>query len=108
MRNVQVFTLEESAYRPGKYIIVFHPDRFHTGPTSGSYAVMACRLLGISFADFCRLCRDSFGAEIIGRGSLYPVCYFDKNEHSKNLVTLLNTRANAVLLFREEEGLLCS
>lgn len=98
---MKVFTLEESAYQPGKYIILFHPTEFHSTHTKGSFAIMASRLLGISFPDYCRLCRDVFGAEIIGKGSMYPVIYFKDTRQVKNLVELLNTRAKTVLYERK-------
>ena len=97
MNKVKVFELEESAYQTGKYVIRFHPELFCCESTEGSYALMAARLMGLSYANFCRFCRDNIQAEIIGKGHKYPVIYFKKNQESLMLVRLLNTRANLVL-----------
>ena len=94
---MKVFTLEESAYQPGRYILCFRPTEFQSTYTEGSFAVMASRLLGISFPDYCRLCRDAFDAEIIGKGSMYPAIYFKNTKQVTNLVNLLNTRAQLIL-----------
>jgi hypothetical protein len=50
---------------------------------------------------YCRFCRDVLGAEIVGKGSTYPVVYFKKNQDVLMFVRLLNTRANLVLWEKE-------
>ena len=47
------------------------------------------------------MCRDCFGAEIIGKDSNYPVAYFKRSKEFDTLVDLLNARANMVLWERE-------
>lgn len=101
---MKVFALEESVYQPGKYILLFYPARFHSTFTNGSFALMASRLLNISFPDYCRLCRDVYGADIIGKGALYPVIYFKKTKQVEEFVELLNTRAKKVLNERTKGG----
>lgn len=97
INRVKVFELEQSAYQPNKYIMLFHPDLFHCESTTGSFALMPARLLNISYADYCRFCRDVLGAEIVGKGNQYPVVYFKKNQDSLIFVRLLNARANYLL-----------
>jgi hypothetical protein len=99
--DMKIFTLEESAYQPGKYILLFHPTEFHSTYTEGSFAIMASRLLNLSYPDYCRLCRDEFGAEIVGKGQMYPIVYFKNTAKVQTLVELLNTRAKTVLHERE-------
>lgn len=101
INRVKVFELDESGYQPNKYILLFHPDQFHCESTTGSFALMAARLLNISYADYCRLCRDVLGAEIVGKGSMYPIVYFKKNQETLMFVRLLNSRATAVMWERE-------
>ena len=97
MKKVKVFSREESASYPGKYIIRIDLDKFHLDYTEGSYNIICARLMGLTYAQYLRMCRDCFGAEIIGKGSVYPVAYFKLSEKLKDLIDGLNARANLVL-----------
>ena len=101
MKKVKCFEREESVNYPEKYIIRPIHDNFHLNYTEGSYNIICARLMGLSYADYLRMCRDCFGAEIIGKGSMYPVAYFKLSEKLKDLIDGLNARANLVLWERE-------
>ena len=101
MKKIKVFSREESVSYPGKYIIRVDLDKFHLNYTEGSYNVICARLMGLTYAQYLRMCRDCFGAEIIGKGSMYPVAYFKLSEKLKDLIDGLNARANLVLWERE-------
>lgn len=101
MKKVKCFEREESASYPGKYIIRPIHENFHLDYTEGSFNVICARLMGLSYAQFLRMCRDCFGAEIIGKGSWYPVAYFPLSNELKVLIDNLNARANLVLWERE-------
>lgn len=101
MKKVKCFEREESAAYPGKYIIRPIHDNFYLERTEGSFNVICARLFGISYAQYLRMCRDCFGAEIIGKGSYYPVAYFPLSNELKALIDNLNARANLVLWERE-------
>lgn len=101
MKKVKCFEREESASYPGKYIIRPIHDNFHLDYTEGSFNIICARLMGLSYADYLRMCRDCFGAEIIGKGSLYPVAYFKFSKQLNDLIDGLNARANIVLWERE-------
>ena len=89
---------EETPYNKGKYIISLHHEQFpFADGTSGSYNVFLARLAGLSYADFLRMCRDEFGAEIIGKDKLYPVAYFNFGEGLSVLTKWLDTRAKYIL-----------
>lgn len=89
---------EESPYNKGKYIISLHHEQFpFADGTSGSYNVFLARLAGLSYTDFLRMCRDEFGAEIIGKDKLYPVAYFNFGEGLSALTKWLDTRAKYIL-----------
>ena len=89
---------EETPYNKGKYIISLHHEQFPSADgTSGSYNVFLARLAGLSYADFLRMCRDEFGAEIIGKDKLYPVAYFNFGEGLSALTKWLDTRAKYIL-----------
>ena len=101
MNKVKIFYRDESASYPGKYMIRVDLDKFHLDCTEGSYNVIGARLIGLTYAQYLRMCRDCFGAEIIGKGSLYPVPYFKLSKGLNDLIDQLNARANLVLWERE-------
>ena len=101
MTKVKCFMREESMSHPGKYMISPIHDNFHLDSTEGSFNLICARLLNISYANYLRLCRDEFGAEIIGKGSMYPVAYFKRSKEFDALIDLLNARATMVLWERE-------
>lgn len=101
MKKVKCFYRDESAMYPGKYVIRPYHEAFHLDSTAGSFNVICARLFGISYADYLRMCRDHFGAEIIGKGSTYPIAYFKLSQGLQDLIDQLNARANFVLWERE-------
>lgn len=101
MKKIKVFYRDESAMYPGKYMIRADLEKFHLDYTNGSFNVIQARLFGISYTQYMRMCRDCFGAEIIGKGSSYPVAYFKRSKQLDDLIEGLNARANLVLWERE-------
>ena len=101
MKKIKCFEREESASYPGKYLIKPIYDNFHLTGTEGSYNVICARVMGLTYAQYLRMCRDCFGAEIIGKGHLYPVAYFKLSTQLLALVDDLNARANLILWERE-------
>lgn len=101
MKKIKVFYRDESPSNPGKYMIRADLDNFHLESTEGSYNVIGARLMGLTYANFLRMCRDVYGAEIIGKGSMYPVAYFKLSKGLEDLIDQLNARANLVLWERE-------
>ena len=101
MKKIKVFYKDESASYPGKYMIRADLEAFHLNYTEGSYNVIQARLMGLTYAQYLRMCRDCFGAEIIGKGSQYPVPYFKLSKELMDLIEQLNARANLVLWERE-------
>lgn len=101
MKKIKCFEREESASYPGKYLIKPIYDNFHLTGTEGSYNVICARVMGLTYAQYLRMCRDCFGAEIIGKGHLYPVAYFKLSNHLLALINDLNARANLILWERE-------
>lgn len=101
MKKVKIFYRDESATQPGKYMIRADLDKFHLLSTEGSYNVIGARLMGLTYAQYLRMCRDEFGAEIIGKGNLYPYPVFKLSQGLQDLINQLNARANLVLWERE-------
>jgi hypothetical protein len=101
MKKLKIFYRDESAAQPGKYVIRADHEAFHLDSTEGSFNVICARLMGLTYAQFLRMCRDCFGAEIIGKGSSYPVAYFKLSKGLEELLEQLNARANLVLWERE-------
>jgi hypothetical protein len=87
------FSLEESPYQPGYNTIDISEEKIHIGPTSGSRNVFMARLMNLSWANFLRLCRDKYGAKLIGKNCIYVVPYFPVNEDGgRRLCRELNAR----------------
>lgn len=101
MKKVKCFEYDESVTQPGKYIIRPIHDNFCLKHTEGSYNVICARVMGLSYAQYLRMCRDCFGAELVGKGSLYPIAYFKKTNELLALVEHLNARANLILWERD-------
>lgn len=101
MTKVKCFIRDESASHPGKWIVRPVLDNFHLDSTSGSFNVICARLFNLDYPQYLRMCRDCFGAEIIGKNSKYPVAYFKRSKELDALIDNLNARANLVLWERE-------
>ena len=101
MKKIKIFYREESPYYPGKYHIAINHDLFHCESTTGSFNILPARLCGLMYSDYLRMCRDCFGAEIIGKGSMYPVAYFKRSTELDALIEFLNVQASLVLWERE-------
>ena len=101
--NKKCFEVVESPYNPSKFVISPIHDNFYLKSTSGSFNVICARLMNLSYANYLRVCRDVYDAEIIGKGTLYPVAYFNDKLKVNQLCKLLNARANQVLWDKEHE-----
>ena len=101
MTKVKCFIKDESANHPGKWIVRPVFENFHLDSTSGSFNVICARLFNLDYPQYLRMCRDCFGAEIIGKNSMYPVAYFKRSKELDALIDNLNARANLVLWERE-------
>lgn len=101
MKKIIVFEFEESPYHPGQYMIRLHHDRFYCTSTTGSYNVLMARVMGLHYADYLRMCRDLFGANIYGKNNLYPIALFPDKLRAKPLLDNLNAWANLILFDRE-------
>ena len=101
MKKVKCFIRDESASHPGKWIVRPVHENFRLDSTAGSFNVICARLVGLTYAQYLRMCRDCFGAEIIGKGSAYPVAYFKRSAELDALIDFLNVQASVVLWERE-------
>ena len=101
MKTVKVFFRDESATQPGKYMIRADFEKFHLESTDGTFNVIGARIMGLTYAQYLRMCRDIYGAEIIGKGSLYPYPVFKLSKGLNDLIDQLNERATLVLWERE-------
>ena len=90
------FVIEESPTNQGKYLVKPNFDNLPLYSTTGSYAVVMARTFGVSFANYLRLCRDEYGAEIVGKGSMYPTAYFTNRNKAQELVNELEKRVRRI------------
>jgi hypothetical protein len=91
------FKIEESPYNPGKYLIRLVHENLPLGVVYGSCNVLAARVCGLSWAEYLRMCRDIYGAELMGKNEKYPVAYFTDLVKAKQLVAALNKQVSTIL-----------
>lgn len=82
----------------GKYFIYNHLD--FPLKHGGSYSIFCARMLGLSFAQYLRMCRDIFNGELVGKEG-YTKVYFENERDAKPLVELLNKTYNLIKLEQE-------
>lgn len=95
------FFSEESAIERGKYLVRPDFDKLPKMYTSGSYAVLGARLLGLSYPDYLRYCRDAHNATLFGKNDKYITVYFNSKSDADGLAKILD--AAAVKVMRELE-----
>ena len=101
MIKKEYFRIEESPTRPGKYTIAPVFENLPPMHTSGSFNLLAARVMGLSYPQYLRFCRDMVGGEIVGKNHLYPIAYFNKTVNLVAFVRLLNTQMNLIMWERE-------
>lgn len=98
MEKNTYFTLEESAYHPGKFLIQLNFEAWpEMSLEEGSYAIMPCRVMGLSYPQYLRFCRDILGGEVIGKNQLYPAAYLPNSSEVRAFVKLLNAQMNLIM-----------
>lgn len=60
----------------------------------GSMRVIPARLMGLSYPDYLRWCKQEFGARLVGKKSLYTGAIFDKP--NDEFLNIINERANTI------------
>lgn len=60
--------------------------------TDGSYNVFNARIMGLTFASYLKMARDSFNATIKGKGHKYPSLSFSDKKDAEKLAKILDER----------------
>lgn len=90
------FIAEESPYT-NKYIIRPNFPVLPLTSTKGSFNILAARVMNLSYASYLRMCRDLYGAEIIGKNHRYCVAYFNDYKDTQPLLNELNKRVQILM-----------
>lgn len=69
---------------------------FDISKITGSWSVFEARVMGLSYANYLRMCRDIYGAEIIGKGNKYPTVFFSSKLNAQKLIKVLEKRWNII------------
>lgn len=101
MKTYNFFYLEETPLNPGKYTIRLDFSLLPIWTTS-SYNVLMARVMGLPWSEFLRYCRDVVGADVWGKGQLYPVPYFANTPETRKLVITLNERLSEIVRRMDE------
>lgn len=94
---INYFIVEDSMYYTGHKMIGYDDNKFEFGGTAGSRNVFMARLMNMSWAQFLRLCRDYYGATLVGKNKLYVVPYFANETDACRLCKELNKRMALVM-----------
>ena len=70
----------------------------------GSFNVLAARVINLSYASYLRMCRDLYGAEIIGKNHKYCIAFFNSPSDAQPLLDELNKRVKIILKEREKKN----
>lgn len=95
------FKFEESPYHESSYTIRINFELLDMGSTNKSFNYIFGKIMGLDYADYLRMCRDVYGAEIIGKNSMYPVAYFKDSIKCQELINEMNQRVDSILKFEK-------
>lgn len=90
------FEVEKSPYNE-KYIIRPIHDNLPLGTVYGSCNVIAARIMNLSWPQYLIMCRELYGATLIGKNTKYPVALFETEEKAQKLCSILNKRTSTIL-----------
>ena len=91
------FYVDETPYFPGRFVIRLHHEKFGFSNFRGSCNCIPAKLMMLSYANYLRLCRDIYGAELHGKNTKYPIALFKEKKNAEALVKELNNRAAQVV-----------
>lgn len=80
-----------------KFMVSPNLDKLLVNCSRGSYRTLAARVMGLSYANYLRMCRDLYNGEISGKGSLYPIVKFANKSDVTKLISILNSRTSEIL-----------
>ena len=92
------FRLEENPYHNNEWGI-FPSNSFYQkfSGIRGSYLVYPARLLGFTYGDWCRWCRDNFNAKLYGHNSKYVSVLFPNKADAETVIKILENRMNKIV-----------
>lgn len=84
-----------------EYVVMFKDNLFDIIPyIYGSAAVINARLLGLTYAQYLKWCRDVYNARLVGSKSLYVVPYYANKDDAAAVASELDRRL--IKVFSEE------
>lgn len=95
------FSVVESA-DANKYMVLPNEDNLPSLYTSGSRQVFGARVMNTTYADYCRICRDVFGAKLVGKNSKYVIPYFYDQVSANKFSKFMSDRMDSILRVLED------
>lgn len=80
-----------------KYMVYPKHENLPFHGTEGSYFVICARLFNLPYVSYLRMCRDVYGAKLIGKKNRYVSVVFDDLAAAQKLCKDLNMRARVNL-----------
>lgn len=93
----KIFYVDDIPNEPGYYMVRLEYPQLPFDRIQSSLNVLAARVLGLSYAEYLRYCRDEFGAVLVGKNSLYVIAIYDSRAKAQKVADLLNTKITPYL-----------
>ena len=88
----KIFYPDDIPNEPGYYMVRLEYKDLPFDRIQSSLNVLPARLLGLSYAEYLRYCRDVLGAVLIGKNSLYVIAIYDSREKAQKAADLFNEK----------------
>ena len=92
------FWVDESVLCPGRYYIALNHEKLRILSCRGSCNIICARVIGLSYANYLRFCRDVYDGEIRGKNTGYPIVVFYDKKKAEELAEFLNKQVKHIIL----------
>ena len=79
-----------------KYLVLPNHTKLGLTSTNGSYGVLGARLMNLSYADYLKMCRDVYGATLIGKNHTYITILFSTESEANQLANKLDSQVELI------------
>lgn len=97
------FDYEETQFSSAHVRLVLKHELLPLQSTKGSFGILPSRLMGISYPNYLRFCRDELNAIVVGKNHLYIDPIFLKTKEFFQFLKVLNGLAALALTEGKKE-----
>ena len=100
---IRYFDYEETTFSSAYVRLVLKHELLPLRSTKGSFGILPARLMGLSYPDYLRFCRDELNATVVGKNQLYIDPIFLKSKEFFQFLKILNGLAALALIEGKKE-----